>query len=57
MTLRRSRSFPQGIEHVSSFLIFFYQIDISMTNDCVPITKTLMMGVKLMTERYKKIPT
>ena len=25
-----------------------------MTNDCVSITKTLMMGVKLMTERYKK---
>ena len=26
-----------------------------MTNDCVSITKTLMMGVKVMTERYKKI--
>ena len=28
-----------------------------MTNDCVSITKTLIMGVKLMTWRYKKIPT
>ena len=25
-----------------------------MTNDCVSITRTLTMGVKLMTERYKK---
>ena len=25
-----------------------------MTNYCVSITKTLMMGVKLMTERHKK---
>ena len=25
-----------------------------MTNDCVSITKTLMMEVKVMTERYKK---
>ena len=25
-----------------------------MINDCVSITKTLMMGVKLMTERYEK---
>ena len=25
-----------------------------MTIDCVSIIKTLMMGVKLMTERYKK---
>ena len=23
-----------------------------MTNDCVSITKTLMMGLKLMTEKY-----
>ena len=36
------------------FSICFYQIHINMTNDCVSITKTLMMGVKLMTERYKK---
>ena len=36
------------------FSIYFYQIHINMTNDCVSITKTLMMGVKLMTERYKK---
>ena len=26
----------------------------NMTNDCVSVTKTLMMGVKLMTERCKK---
>ena len=26
----------------------------NMTNDCVSVTKTLMIGVKLMTERYKK---
>ena len=25
-----------------------------MTNDCISITKTLMMGVKVMTKRYKK---
>ena len=25
-----------------------------MINDCVSVTKTLMVGVKLMTERYKK---
>ena len=25
-----------------------------MTNDCVSITKTLVMGVKLMTDRYKE---
>ena len=37
------------------FSICFYQIHINMTNDCVSITKTLMMGVKVMTERYKKI--
>ena len=26
-----------------------------MTNDCVSITKTLVKGVKLMTDRYNKI--
>ena len=31
------------------FSIFFYQIHINMTNDSVSITKTLMMGVKVMT--------
>ena len=36
------------------FSNFFYQIHIKMTNDFVSITKTLMMGVKLMAERYKK---
>ena len=29
----------------------------NMTNDCVSVAKTLMMGVKLMTQRYKKIVT
>ena len=33
--------------------ICFYQIYINMTNDYVSISKTLMMGVKLMTERYE----
>ena len=28
-----------------------------MTNDCASITRTLMMEVKLMTDRYKKILT
>ena len=28
-----------------------------MTNDCISITKTLVMEVKLMTDRYKKIIT
>ena len=37
------------------FSICFYQIHINMANDCVSVTKTLMMGVKVMTERYKKI--
>ena len=36
------------------FSICFYQIHISMTNDCVSITKTLVKGVKLMTDRYNK---
>ena len=36
------------------FSICFYQIHISMTNDCVSVTKTLVKGVKLMTDRYKK---
>ena len=37
------------------FSICFYQIHIiNMTNDCVSITKTLMIGVKLMTEKHKK---
>ena len=36
------------------FSICFYQIHISMTNDCVSITKTLVKGVKLMTDRHKK---
>ena len=36
------------------FSICFYQVHISMTNGCVSITKTLMIGVKLMTDRYKK---
>ena len=39
------------------FSICFYQIHINMTTDYVSITKTLMMEVKLMTDRYKKIFT
>ena len=39
------------------FSICFYQIRINMTNDCVSITKTLMKGVKIMTDRYKKMLT
>ena len=34
------------------FSICFCQIH--MPNECVSITKTLIMGIKLMTERYKK---
>ena len=26
-----------------------------MTNDCISVSKTLAMGVKLMTDRYKRI--
>ena len=36
------------------FSICFCQIHISLTNDCVSITKTLVKGLKLMTDRYKK---
>ena len=39
------------------FSICFYQIHINMTNDCVCITRTLVKGVKLMTDRYNKIST
>ena len=39
------------------FSICFYQIHISMTNHCVCITKTLVKGVKLMTDRYDEILT
>ena len=49
-----SASLPQDMEHDSSFLNFFCQILINMTNDSVSITKALAKGVKLMTERYKK---
>ena len=53
-----SLSLPQDIEHtIVFFSICFYQVHINMTNDCVSITKTLVMGVKLMTGRYKKILT
>ena len=34
--------------------LFFFHKAWNMTNDCVSVTKTLTMGVKLMTERYKK---
>ena len=36
------------------FSICFYQVHINMTNDCVPSTKTLIMEIELMTERFKK---
>ena len=36
------------------FSICFYEIHISMTNDCISITKNLVMAVKLITDRYKK---
>ena len=36
------------------FSICFYQIHIKMTNHCVSVTKTLIMGVKVMTEEYTK---
>ena len=39
------------------FSICLYQIHINITNDCVSITKTLVMGVNLMTEKCKKILT
>ena len=41
------------MEHASAFLNLFLP-DTYITNDCVSITKILMMGVKLMTGRYKK---
>ena len=53
MTSEGSPSLPQGMEH-GSFLNLFYQIHISMTNDCVSITKTPVKGVKLMTDKYKE---
>ena len=34
--------------------LFLFHKTQNMTNDCVSVTKTLMMRVKLMTERYKK---
>ena len=34
--------------------LFLFHKARNMTNDCVSVTKTLMMGVKLMAERYKK---
>ena len=43
------------MEYASSFLsIYFYQIHIDMTNDCVSITKTLVKRVKLMADKYKE---
>ena len=35
----------------------FYQIHISMTNDCASITRTQVKEVKLMTDSYNKILT
>ena len=34
--------------------LFLFHKAWNMTNYCVSVTKTLMMGVKLMTEKYKK---
>ena len=41
---------------LKNFVIFLnlFLPDTYMINDCVSITKILMMGVKLMTGRYKK---
>ena len=33
--------------------LFLFHKASNMTNDCVFVTKTLMMGVKLITEKYK----
>ena len=41
------------MEHASALLNLFLP-DTYMTNDCVSITKTMVMGLKLMTGRYKK---
>ena len=49
----RSRSLSQGMEHAIVFLNLFLP-DTYMVNDCVSITKIMMMGVKLMTGRFKK---
>ena len=35
--------------------LFLFHKTYNMTNDCVSVTKTLLMGVKSMKERYKKI--
>ena len=39
------------------FSICFYLIHINVTNDYASFYKTLMIGVNLMTEKYKKILT
>ena len=36
------------------FSIRFYQIHINMATDCVSVTENLIMGVKVMIEKYKK---
>ena len=47
--------FRKGWNMPVLFTICLYQIHINMTtNDCVCITKSLTMEVKLMTDRYKK---
>ena len=56
ITSEGSPSLPQGMEHVSAFLNLLLP-DTYMTNDCVSITQTLVMGVKLMTGTYDKILT
>ena len=37
--------------------LFLFHKPWSMTNDCDSVPKTVMIGVKLMTESYKKIFT
>ena len=37
-----------------TFLNLFLQLHTDVTNDCAFITKTLVTGVKLMTDKYKK---
>ena len=51
---KRLSLYRQGWNMLVLFSICFPQIHINMTSDCVSITKTLMMGVNLMTERYIK---
>ena len=46
LTYARTKSPQKGL--------FLFHKAWNMTNDCVSVTNTLIMGVKLMIERYKK---